>query len=217
MCFPYSYNINLKYKSNNLKVVKCIGAGKKELNGNEVDICNIGCAIPSPLKIINNEIFMEGGLILLKLQKQNEIKEKYSCELILDFEDRNRKKYEQKYRFFINDEYASDYFSSKGIEHGMSLYYYTFLCRNLLNYKNAYNENQFLNLNSRYTKESRKKWNEDRAKFKKYHDNNSIKKVLDFMNNHYYIRKGVPNHLKRYTDKIYQASELNTPKRYQGE
>ena len=217
MCFPYSYNINLKYKSNNLKVVKCIGAGEKEINGNEVNICNISCAIPSPLKIINNEIFMEGGLILLKLQKQNESKEKYSCELILDYEDRNCKKYEQKYQCFVNDEYTSDYFSSKGIEHGMSLYYYTFLCRNLLNYKNAYNENQFLNLDSRHTEESKKKWNNDRAKFEKYHDNNLIKKVLDFMNNHYYVKEGVPNHLERYTDKIYQASELDTPKRYQGE
>ena len=217
MCFPYSYNINLKYKSNNLIVEKCIGAGEKELKGNDVNICNISCAIPSPLKIINDETFMEGGLILLKLQKEKQSKEKFSCELILEFEDRNYKKYEQKYSYSINDNYTSDYFSSKGIELGMSLYYYTFLCRNLLNYKNAYNQNQFLNLDSRYTKESRNKRNEDRAKYEKYHDNNLIKKVLDFMNRHYYVRKGLPNHLERYTDKIYQASELNTPKRYQGE
>ena len=217
MCFPYSYNINLKYKSNNLIVEKCIGAGEKELKKNDVNICKISCAIPSSLKKIDNEIFMEGGLILLKLQKQNQNKEKLSCELILEFEDRNFKKYEQKYRYFIKDEYTSDYFSSKGIEHGMSLYYYTFLCRNLLNYKNAYNQNQFLNLYSRYTKKSRKIWNEGLAKYEKYHDNNLIKKVLDFMNIHYYVREGIPNHLERYTDKIYQASELNTPKRYQGE
>lgn len=217
LCFPYSYDINLKYKSNNLKVVQCIGAGEKELKGNEIDICNISCAIPSPLKIINNEIFMEGGLILLKLEKQNESIEKYSCELILDYEDRNGKKYEQKYPYFINSEYTGDYFSSKGTEHGISLYYYTFLCRNLLNYKNAYNENQFLDLDKRHTEESKKKWNDDRAKYEHYHNNDLIKKVLDFMNSHYYIREGVPTHLNRYIDKIYDASELNTPKRYQGE
>ena len=68
MCFPYAYNLKINYVSNTLIIVECIGAGDKKNKENINDICDIGTVIPSDLKIINNNIYMEGGLILLKLQ-----------------------------------------------------------------------------------------------------------------------------------------------------
>ena len=221
ICFPYSYNVKVNYNSNNLKVVECIGVGDKKIEkGNNLGICEMGSAIPSDLKIINDEIYMEGGLILLKLQKLNEIHENinFSCELILEYEDRNFIKKEQKYKYEVNDNKNNDnYFSSKAIEKGISLYYYTLMCRNLLNYKNAYNENKFFDLRSPDNSEHQKKWNAEKIKYEKYHDIKLIKTVMEFVKIHYIISDGIPNHYERYDEKIYNAFELETPKRYQGE
>ena len=40
---------------------------------------------------------------------------------------------------------------------------------------------------------------------------------MEFLKVHYLIVDGIPNHYERYEKKIYDASELETPKRYQGE
>ena len=127
ICFPYSYNVKVKYNSTNLKVVECLGVGNKKIKeGNNVDICEMGSAVPSELKLINGENYMEGGLILLKLEKQNNENINFSCELILEYEDRNFVKSEQRYKYEVNDESTADnYFSSKAIEKGIALHYYT--------------------------------------------------------------------------------------------
>lgn len=96
LCFPYAYNIKIRYQSNNLKVIETIGVGDKKIEGNNVNICEIGSAVPSELKMINGNYFMEGGLILLKLEKQSYINNEvgFSCDLILEYTDINNKKYE---------------------------------------------------------------------------------------------------------------------------
>ena len=219
ICFPYCYNAKIKYTSKDLKVVESIGVGDKEINGNDVDICEMGSGVPSELNIINDEIYMQGGLILLKLKQQNEHKEdiNFSCELILEYYDRNFIKIEQKYKYEVKDDKNIDnYFSSKAIEQGMALYYYTLMCRNLLNYKNAYNQNKFFNLRAD-DNEQKAKWEKELKIYEKYHDMKLIKNVMEFMKAHYLSLEGLPGHYERYEEKIYQASELETPKRYQGE
>ena len=218
ICFPYSYNVKVKYNSTNLKVVQCLGVGDKKIDkGNNVDICEMGSAIPSELKLINGENYMEGGLILLKLEKQNNENINFSCELILEYEDRNFVKSEQRYKYEVNDESTADnYFSSKAIEKGIALHYYTSMCKNLLNYKNAFNQNKFENLRSPDSAHQ-EKWDCDKEKYGKYHDIKLINKVMEFLKEHYLIVDGIPNHYERYEKKMYDASELNTPERYQGE
>ena len=218
ICFPYSYNVKVKYNSTNLKVVQCLGVGDKKIKeGNNVDICEMGSAVPSELKLINGENYMEGGLILLKLEKQNNENINFSCELILEYEDRNFVKNEQRYKYEVNDESTTDnYFSSKAIEKGIALHYYTSMCKNLLNYKNAYNQNKFEHLRSPDSAHQ-KQWDDDKEKYEKYHDIKLINKVMEFLKIHYLIVDGIPNHYERYEKKMYDASELETPKRYQGE
>ena len=220
LCFPYAYNINIKYQSNNLKVIETIGVGDKKIEGNNVKICEIGSAVPSELKMINGNYYMEGGLILLKLEKQNKSNKKvdFSCDLILEYNDRNNQKYEQKYNYKVeNDDYKRDFFSSKTIEHGMALYYYTNMCVKLLNYKNAYNDNTFINLNQRYSDDNMKRIQEEITKYKKYHDNRLLGNVLEFMTLHINTIEGITSHIDRYIEKINNAFNLETPKRYQGE
>ena len=218
ICFPYSYNVKIKYNSTNLKVVKCLGVGDKKIEeGNNLDICEMGSAVPSELKLINGENYMEGGLILLKLKKQNNKNINFSCELTLEYEDRNYVKNEQKYKYDVSNELTTDnYFSSKALEKGISLYYYTSMCKNLLNYKNAYNQNKFEHLRSPDSAHQ-KQWDDDKEKYEKYHDIKLINKVMEFLKIHYLIADGIPNHYERYEKKMYDASELETPKRYQGE
>ena len=218
ICFPYSYNVKIKYNSTNLKVVKCLGVGDKKIEeGNNLDICEMGSAVPSELKLINGENYMEGGLILLKLKKQNNKNINFSCELTLEYEDRNYVKNEQKYKYDASNELTTDnYFSSKALEKGISLYYYTSMCKNLLNYKNAYNQNKFEHLRSPDSAHQ-KQWDDDKEKYEKYHDIKLINKVMEFLKIHYLIVDGIPNHYERYEKKVYDASELKTPKRYQGE
>ena len=223
ICFPYAYDLKVKYKSEYLKVIEAIGVGDKKIEGNNVDICDIGCAIPSELNIIGDKIYMEGGLILLKLKNQNEnIVDDidFSCELILEYIDRNDKKYEQKYNYKYKvgkNGCKNDYFSSKTIEHGMALYYYTTMCQNLLNYKNAYNENTFINLNQRCSNENMDRINKDLKTYEKYHNKKLLENIIEFLTVHYDIVEGLINHCDRYIEKINNAFKLDTPKRYQGE
>ena len=215
MCFPYAYNLKINYISNTLKIVECIGAGDKKNKENITDICDIGTVIPSDLKIINNNIYMEGGLILLKLQQINTDID-YSCKINLKYNDRNYKEIEQNYIYNVKTEQnEGDYFSSKAIEKGIALYYYTIMCNNLLNYKNAYNNHSFYDLNNKGNLEHKKECEKELEKYKVYHDNKLIKNVVDFLKKHYECE--IVDHSQRYIDKIYEASEVNTPKRYQGE
>lgn len=220
LCFPYAYDIKIKYKSNSLKVAECIGAREKKIkesNDNFYDICDIGSAVPSELKIINDKIYMEGGYILLKLEKKNENYDS-SCELVLEFENRNYEKKEQNYKYDIKIENnEKEYFSSEAIRKGISLYYYTTMCQYLLNYKNAYKNYSFLDLNKKRSRENLDKCRKEKEKYEKYHDNKLIEKVVDYLKKNYIVEKGLENHCKRYIEKIYQASELDTPERYQGD
>lgn len=219
ICFPYSFDIKIKFNSKNLKVVETIGVGDKKIEGNNIDICDIGSSVPSELKIINGKIYMEGGLILLKLEKQNENNSiDFNCELVLEYFDRNNQKYEQVYKYEVEkEEYKGDYFSCKTIEHGMALYYYTKMCSNLLNYKNAYNQITFINLNQRGTQENIMELQNQEAKYKKYHDNILLGKVIEFFTIHYSEVEGLISHSERYIEKINKAFHLDTPKRYQGD
>jgi len=220
LCFPYAYDIKIKYQSNNLKVIETIGVSDKKIEGNNIKICDIGSAVPSELKMINGDFYMEGGLILLKLEKQknNDNKVDFSCDLLLEYNDINNRKYEQKYNYKVEkDDYKTDFFSSKAIEHGMALYYYTNMCVKLLNYKNAYNENTFINLNQRNTQENMNRIQEETNKYKRYHDNRLLGNVLEFMTLHYNNIEGLTSHIDRYIEKINNAFNLETPKRYQGE
>ena len=90
------------------------------------------------------------------------------------------------------------------------------MCKNLLNYKNAYNQNKFENLRSPDSAHQ-KQWDDDKEKYEKYHDIKLINKVMEFLKIHYLIVDGIPNHYERYEKKMYDASELETPKRHQGE
>jgi hypothetical protein len=222
LCFPYSYNIKIKYNSDSLKIVKCIGAGEKKIEGEgtNTDICDIGSAIPSELTIVNGNIYMEGGLILLQLKNKNENNYNidHSCELVLEYDDRNFNKIVQNYKYDIkNDNNEENFFSSDAIREGIALYYYTVMCNNLLNYKNAYNQNSFLDLNHNEALQIREQWKKELEKNEKYHDNKLIKSTVDFLKNNYIVEDGLVNHYERYVNKIYEASELDTPKRYQGE
>ena len=223
VCFPYSYDIKIKYKSENLKVIETIGTGDKKIEGDNADICdicNIGSAVPSELIFLDNNIYMEGGLILLKLENKNENEYNIdsSCEIFLEYVDRDNRKHEQKYDYKIpKDNYTQDYFSSKTIEHGICLYYYTNLCTYLLNYKNAYNENTFINLNQRSTQENMDRIQDDIKKYEKYHNKSLLENVIEFLTMHYNYVEGLINHSDRYIEKINNAFKLDTPKRYQGE
>ena len=218
ICFPYAYNLKINFKSDDLKIIECIGAGDKKNEDNLNEICDIGSAVPSELTIVNDNIFMEGGLILLKLKNQNDSNKNYFCELTLKYDDRNFKPIEQKYEYEIkNEDNTGDYFSSKSIEKGIGLYYYTVMCNNLLNYKNAYKNHSFLDLNNKGDEKYKEECSKQLEKYKVYHNNKLIKDVVEFLKKHYITEEGLTNHSERYIEKIYDASEINTPDRYQGE
>ena len=218
ICFPYAYNLKINFKSDDLKIIECIGAGDKKNEDNLNEICDIGSAVPSELTIVNDNIYMEGGLILLKLKNQNDSNKNYFCELILKYDDRNFKPIEQKYEYEIkNEDNPGDYFSSKSIEKGIGLYYYTVMCNNLLNYKNAYKNHSFLDLNNKGDEKYKEECSKQLEKYKVYHNNKLIKDVVEFLKKHYITEEGLTNHSERYIEKIYDASEINTPDRYQGE
>lgn len=277
-CFPYSYDLKIKFGSGDSKVTQCIGVGEKKIESeklivendnvdgnflkhkrelkdlflcmkkkgyklpgpvcvcianylkyNKLNVCEIGTAIASELNIENSNTLMEGGLILLKLDNQNQFKGgediDFSCDISLEYVDRNNKPYCQHYKYIINKEteQKDDFYSSNAIQHGMALYYYTNLCRNLLNYKNACSQYNFLDLEeNRRNQESNsekelEKYKKEKEKYVKYHEKNILEKVLDYLNKNYLKGNDFNDRLKGYIEKLNNSFELDTPKRYQGE
>ena len=125
MTFVSCYNIKLNFESDECEIIKAIGTNSED-NKNINNLCNIPSCFPSDLKFNGDEVYQEGGLILLKIKTKNEnIKngEKVKFNLKLEYTDNEDKNYIQNYpiEFEIND---GEFFSNDYMKKGIAIYYY---------------------------------------------------------------------------------------------
>ena len=131
MLFPHSYDYDVVYTSTNSKIYKCIGVGKAEIDSKKTkegmktrSLMNTKSSFPSDLIVRKGEYYSKGGLILLKVEKDEESKDELiSFQITVRYTDREGKKCIQNYdySFRCNEE---NNFSSDAIRNGIALYYY---------------------------------------------------------------------------------------------
>ena len=139
--FPIAYETKLKIKSDNAKIIKCIGdqntildeLDKNPVIENKIEF-DLGTAFSSQLILEKNRAFSKGGLILLKispddLAKNEDIKFDFSLEYISD--DDNFKSL-QNYTYTIkrDEKNQTEFYKDNNIKKGIAIYYFV----NALNY-----------------------------------------------------------------------------------
>jgi uncharacterized protein YegL len=144
--FPIAYQTKLKIKSDNAKIIKCIGGEKefldelsKEKNNLNENIIEYDLGTSFSTKMIKLEkngtekFYSKGGLILLKispddLNKDEDIKFEFTLEYV---QDDNNSKSSQNYSYIIKkEEKNNEFFKNDNIKKGIAIYYFV----NALNY-----------------------------------------------------------------------------------
>ena len=162
--FPIAYNTTIKIKSDNAKIIKCIG-GENEIldefnrinNEDEAPVStneftfNLGTAFSSDLIRIkdNNgteKLYNKGGLILLKVNPDDLNKnEDLKFDFTLEYTTFENKKSSQNYSYTIQSQKENEYFKDINIKKGTAIYYFVATLNHLVerhNKANSENQNQ---------------------------------------------------------------------------
>jgi uncharacterized protein YegL len=105
-------------------------------------VCEISTSFPSSLKTMNHDsLFVEGGMILLKIEKElncpfANIKLCYK-DIIDNYKDK-----QQQYLVHFKEEQNKQYFSNKNIKKAIGLYYYASFLRKIMKVYHRYNNEQ---------------------------------------------------------------------------
>ena len=181
LTFIASYNIKLNFESDDCEIIKAIGTNSDD-NKNINNLCNIPSCFPSDLKFIGDEVYQEGGLILLKIKLKNEnIGNKIKINLKLEYTDNDDKNYIQNYpiEYEINE---GEYYSNNYLKKGIALYYYGKIRRKIA---------KFFNSDTKFTTAGPVLESVDKTKYDRYfnflrRDNENIDKVKKYFNQNYF-------------------------------
>ena len=181
MTFVSSYNMKLNFESDECDIIKAIGTNSEDNNIN--NLCNIPSCFPSDLKFNGEEVYQEGGLILLKIKPKSDNNKNgvIKLNLKLEYSDNEDKTYIQNYpiEFEINE---SEFYSNDYMKKGIALYYYGKIRRKIAKYFNS---------DVKFTTGGPVIENVDVEKKKKLYnflrrDNENIDKAIIFFNQNYF-------------------------------
>ena len=199
MTFVTSYNIKLDFESDDCEIIKAIGTNSDD-NKNINNLCNIPSCFPSDLKFNGDEVYQEGGLILLKIKLKNEnIGNKIKINLKLEYTDNDDKNYLQNYsiEYEINE---GEYYSNDYMKKGIALYYYGKIRRKIA---------KFFYSNTKFTTGGPVVGNVEKEKYDRYfqflrRDNENIDKAKKYFNLHYFddvVENQKENYIKTLDEK----------------
>ena len=141
------------------------------------EISHILSCFPSPIKIIRNSAYIEGGMILLRLDKntiKNENIMKFEIKYYNELEDR-KESIDIEYSFKKEIIEKENYFSDSKIETALALFYFAKFNRRFMKICN--NENKKKKYNIEYIK--RKEFKEEKEKINQF----VIKHLINTENN----------------------------------
>ena len=199
MTFVTSYNIKLDFESDDCEIIKAIGTNSDD-NKNINNLCNIPSCFPSDLKFNGDEVYQEGGLILLKIKLKNEnIGNKIKINLKLEYTDNDDKNYLQNYsiEYEINE---GEYYSNDYMKKGIALYYYGKIRRKIA---------KFFYSNTKFTTGGPVVGNVEKEKYDRYfqflrRDNENIDKAKKYFNLNYFndvVENQKENYIKTLDEK----------------
>ena len=150
ICFPILYDMKISFQSQDAYLIRTIGCGlqnekSKKINQNQVDymygvsngneLVNTKTLFPSDIKVFNNYIYQEGGLMLLKINPKSLNK---NCMINIHMEYTEIEGYIFVKDFpitFTVDELKNCVISNE-IKKGIACYYYTKFYRKMAKFLN---------------------------------------------------------------------------------
>ena len=136
--FPIAYQTKMTVKSENAKIIKCIGDKNNILDELDKDknndlykennmIFDFGTAFSSEMLLYGDKTYSKGGLILLKINPDDLLKdEDFKFDISLEYvDDDNKAKTIQNYSYIIKkEEKTNEYFKDNNIKKGIAIYYF---------------------------------------------------------------------------------------------
>ena len=136
--FPIAFQTKLIIKSENSKIIKCIGDQNNILDELDKDknndlykennmVFDFGTAFSSELILYKDKTYSKGGLILLKISPEVLLKdEDIKFDITLEYiQDDNKAKACQNYSYIIKkEEKTNEYFKDNNIKKGIAVYYF---------------------------------------------------------------------------------------------
>ena len=179
--FPIAYQTKITVKSENAKIIKCIGDENNILDELDKDKNNdlykenniefdFGTAFSSELMLYKDRAYSKGGFILLKISPDVLLKdEDIKFDITLEYtQDDNKAKACQNYFYIIKrEEKTNEYFKDNNIKKGIAIYYFV----NALNWLVQSEKEKIENKNKK-NKEKDMKMLETRQVITKYLKNN---------------------------------------------
>ena len=184
--FPIAHGTKITIKSENAKIIKCIG-GENELSNefennqeiapypsNEVSF-DFGSVFSSILFNESEKIFSRGGLILLKINPDDLNKlEDLKFYFTLEYTSFENKKYSQNYSYTIKTNLENEYFKDNNIRKGTSIYYFTTILNYIIESYNNGNYNDNSAIKNEYKKQKDLKLLETKQVVQDYLNRNFI-------------------------------------------
>ena len=163
--FPIAHGTKITIKSENAKIIKCIG-GENEISNefenneeiapypsNEISF-DFGSVFSSSLLNESEKIFSRGGLILLKINPDDLNKsEDLKFDFTLEYTSFDNKKCSQNYSYTIKTN-LDEYFKDNNIRKGTSIYYFTTILNYIIETYNKRNYNNYSAIKDEYKKQN---------------------------------------------------------------
>ena len=184
--FPIAYQTKMTVKSENAKIIKCIGDKNNildELDKNKNNdlykdnnmVFDFGTAFSSELMLYKDKTYSKGGLILLKVNLDDLLKdEDIKFDITLEYiDDDNKTNSCQNYSYIIKkEEKSNEFFKDNNIKKGIAIYYFV----NALNWL-VQSENEKKADKNKQNKEKDMKMLETRQVISEYLRNNFGKEL----------------------------------------
>ena len=179
-------------------VILCISQFIKKMHTKTIS--QINTTFPSALTKYENNYYVKGGMILIKLD-ENYLNENNICQISINGEDYNNKKY-YKDLVYNFEKKTDDFFSDENIEVTLGMYYFTKLNRKIMKICNEeYDIEQKNNLDFMLDKRFNILKNDVTNFLKSHYDKYSINKNMDkYLKNMDEICKNATNYAKEKKD-----------------
>ena len=167
ICFPILYDFKINYKSEDADLIRTIGCGQQnEKSKNTVDLnqnkeknmptgelINTKSLFPSDIKEFNNNIYQEGGLMLLKINPKSFDK---NCiiNINMEYNEIEGNKFEKNFEIVFTVDELKNGVESNEIKKGIACYYYNKFYRKMARFLN---KNVYINTSGPFEDRSKEK------------------------------------------------------------
>ena len=185
ICFPILYDMKISFQSQDADLIRTIGCGlqnekSKKINQNQVyymygasngnELVNTKTLFPSDIKVFNNYIYQEGGLMLLKINPKS-LNKNCMINIHMEYTEIEGYIFEKDFPITFTVDELKNCVISNEIKKGIACYYYTKFYRKMAKFLN---NNVSINMGGPYYDASKgnpdKKYSDFLARYRENYD-----------------------------------------------